>query len=131
MGGLDIAAHEGGGGKKKGVLSHKKTRGRVAIDMTPFVDIAFLLLIFFMVTTVFRAPQAMEMNRPPKDAQVEVAESNVLILLVAEDQLEPIQMEDLEQFFRDQAAQNEDLTVLIKLHRDASYETMVDLMDEL
>jgi biopolymer transport protein ExbD len=94
-----------------------------------------------MVTTVFRAPQAMEMNRPPKDAQVEVAESNVLILLVDEEQrmfwrfaeepLESIQMEDLEQFFRDQAAQNEDLTVLIKLHRDASYETMVDLMDEL
>ena len=32
--------------------------------MTPMVDIAFLLLIFYMVTTVFAMPQAMEINLP-------------------------------------------------------------------
>jgi biopolymer transport protein ExbD len=37
----------------------------VRIDMTPMVDVAFLLLIFFMVTTVFRTPQALEINLPP------------------------------------------------------------------
>ena len=47
---------------KGGGLRHKKSRIRVRIDMTPMVDVAFLLLIFFMVTTVFRQPQALEMN---------------------------------------------------------------------
>src|SRR5215510_7677141 len=80
MGGMDVGAQPVGGGKKKGVLSHVKKRVGVAIDMTPMVDIAFLLLIFFMVTTVFRLPKAMELNLPDKDAKVDVAESNVLML---------------------------------------------------
>ena len=127
--------------KKKGGLRHPKRRVGIRIDMTPMVDIAFLLLIFFMVTTVFRAPQAMEMNRPPKDQKVDVAESNVLIMFVNEDKrifwriaeepLQEVAIADIEQFFRDQKASNPDLTILVKLHREAEYEVMVDLMDEL
>jgi biopolymer transport protein ExbD len=50
-----------GKGHKKG-LRRPKRRISVRIDMTPMVDIAFLLLIFYMVTTVFAMPQAMEIN---------------------------------------------------------------------
>jgi len=119
----------------------KRKRVGVGIDMTPMVDVAFLLLIFFMVTTVFRAPQAMEVNRPPKDAKVEVAESNVMIMLVdknerifwkfGEDPLKSVSKRDLVRHFKEHKAANDKLTVLIKLHREASYSTMVDLMDEL
>ena len=127
--------------KKQVGLRHPRRRVGVRIDMTPMVDIAFLLLIFFMVTTVFRAPQAMEMRRPPKDAKVQVAESNVLVMLVDKDErmfwrygeepLQAVQKADLPSFFKDQLAEKPDVTVLIKLHREAKYETMVDLMDEL
>ena len=60
-------------GKKKGKGFHRpKRRVGVRIDMTPMVDVAFLLLIFFMVTTVFRTPQALEINLPPdKDVKIE------------------------------------------------------------
>ena len=51
--------------KHKG-LRRPKRRVGIRIDMTPMVDIAFLLLIFYMVTTIFAAPQAMEINLPPK-----------------------------------------------------------------
>ena len=123
-------------------MAKAKRRIGIRIDMTPMVDVAFLLLIFFMVTTVFRAPQAMEMNRPPKDAKVQVAESNVLIMLVdktedrmfwrtGEEPLQPVLKQDLERFFKEQLAANPNVTVLVKLHREAKYETMVDLMDEL
>src|SRR5438552_9274800 len=55
-------------GKKKGIGFHRpKRRVGVRIDMTPMVDVAFLLLIFFMVTTVFRTPQALEINLPPDE----------------------------------------------------------------
>jgi len=56
--------------------------------MTPMVDIAFLLLIFYMVTTVFAMPQAMEINLPPTDEMqrdVEVKESNLLTVRVDND----------------------------------------------
>ena len=51
--------------KKKGKGFHRpKRRVGVRIDMTPMVDVAFLLPIFFMVTTVFRTPQALEIVVP-------------------------------------------------------------------
>jgi biopolymer transport protein ExbD len=139
MAGLDAA--EPKAERKKVGLRHPRRRVGVRIDMTPMVDIAFLLLIFFMVTTVFRAPQAMEMRRPPKDTKVQVAESNVLVMLVDKDErmfwrygeepLQPVLKDDLSRFFKEQLADKPDVTVLIKLHREAKYETMVDLMDEL
>lgn len=51
------------------------------------VDIAFLLLIFYMVTTVFAMPQAMEINLPPADQNqdIEVKESNLLTIRVDQD----------------------------------------------
>jgi biopolymer transport protein ExbD len=55
-----------GGGKGK---RREKRRIAIRIDMTPMVDIAFLLLIFYMVSTVFAAPQAMEINLPPKQEE--------------------------------------------------------------
>jgi hypothetical protein len=71
-------------GKKKG-LRRQKRRISIRIDMTPMVDIAFLLLIFYMVSTVFSMPQAMEINLPPADQmdqEVEVKESNLLSIRV-------------------------------------------------
>jgi biopolymer transport protein ExbD len=53
--------------------------------MTPMVDVAFLLLIFFMVTTVFRRPPGMEMNIPKSGDTVKIKESNVMTIYVLED----------------------------------------------
>ena len=51
--------------------------------MTPLVDVAFLLLTFFMYTTSMSRPQTMEINLPPdKNVKVEIAESNLLTLRV-------------------------------------------------
>jgi hypothetical protein len=55
----------GGGGKHGGKVRAKKSSTK--IDMTPMVDLAFLLLTFFMLTTTFNKPQAMEINMPVKD----------------------------------------------------------------
>jgi biopolymer transport protein ExbD len=69
---------------KKG-LRRPKRRIAIRLDMTPMVDIAFLLLIFYMVTTVFAMPQAMEINLPPETEQeeeLEVKESNLLTIRV-------------------------------------------------
>ncbi len=70
-----------GKGKK-----HKKRRLGVRVDMTPMVDVAFLLLTFFMLTTVFSKPQTMEITLPPDEkTTVEVAESNLLTLRIKAD----------------------------------------------
>src|SRR5258706_3276540 len=70
--------------KKKGKGFHRpKRRVGVRIDMTPMVDVAFLLLIFFMVTTVFRTPQALEINLPPdENIKINIAQSKVVSVWV-------------------------------------------------
>ena len=139
----DVAVAENGKGEKgQGTLGRvKKKRVGVRIDMTPMVDVAFLLLIFFMVTTVFRRPLAMEVNMPEPDAKVEVAESNVMTIFVDQEEalfaklgtgdIEPITWTDLSPSFTANAEANPNLIILVKIHRDARYEPMVDMMDLL
>ncbi len=140
----DVAAAESGksSGPAQGVLGRpKKKRPAVRIDMTPMVDVAFLLLIFFMVTTVFRRPLAMEVNLPEPNAKVEVPESNVLTVYVDRGEalfaklgkgpIERLAWPDLTPTLQANAAANPNLIVLVKIHRGARYEPMVDLMDTL
>ncbi len=138
-GGGDVAAPRESKGKKK----HKKGRRLgTRIDMTPLVDVAFLLLTFFMFTTSMSRPQTMEINLPPdKDVKVEVAESNLLTLRVNDkgeifwstgiESPKRIDRKDLRAFLRDKAIQNPKLIVLVKIDRAGKYNMMVDTIDEL
>jgi biopolymer transport protein ExbD len=139
-----VAAVPQAGGKSKAKTAlglRKRKRVGVRVDMTPMVDVAFLLLIFFMVTTVFRRPLAMEINVPEKDQTVEVKESNVMTIYVSEDGsmvydvgrqgLNPLTWDDLRETLVLEGDYNPELIVLVKVDRKARYETMVDMLDTL
>ncbi len=71
----------------KGPQKGRRLKRRIAvrIDMTPMVDIAFLLLIFYMVSTVFAMPQAMEINLPRAEDIIKppvIPESNLLTIRI-------------------------------------------------
>jgi biopolymer transport protein ExbD len=139
MSGGDVAE-----GKSHG-KGKKKKQGRrlgVRIDMTPLVDVAFLLLTFFMYTTSMSRPQTMEINLPPdKNVKVEIAESNLMTLRVndkgvvywniALDAPKIIEFKDLRAFLVDKQTSIPKLTVLLKIDRLGKYKMMVDLIDEL
>ncbi|MDD1444354.1 biopolymer transporter ExbD, partial [Dolichospermum sp. ST_sed3] len=73
-------------GKKKG-----RKKMSTKIDLTPMVDLGFLLVTFFMLTTTFSKPQTMEINLPVKEDIVDttevpgVAASKTLTIVMAED----------------------------------------------
>lgn len=139
MSGADV----GGGGEKRG---HKKKgrpkrRTAIRIDMTPMVDVAFLLLTFFMLTTVFRRPQTLEIKLPPSSTNVQVSASNLLIIRVDEDHRifqsagldKPGRLEfsQLPNFLKEKAAIDPNVIILVKLDRKSKYHYMVDIIDEL
>ena len=138
MGAVDTPERASKG--KKGAR-RKKRRVGIRIDMTPMVDVAFLLLIFFMVTTVFRTPQALEINLPPKeDVKVEIAQSRVLELRILPDQR--IYWRDAQNpWARTDMSSvptvlspwkgNKDKVVVIRIDRDAKFNSMVKMIDEL
>lgn len=86
MGAVDMGPQESG--KKKGGLHKRKGRPNIVLDMTPMVDIGFLLVIFFMTTTRFKEPQAIEITLPPETTpgkEKPVAQSNVLSVNIMKD----------------------------------------------
>jgi len=66
---------KGDGGGKGGKKRAKKMSTK--IDMTPMVDLAFLLLTFFMLTTTFNKPQTMEINMPDKNVKDEEEQTKI------------------------------------------------------
>lgn len=145
-----------GGGKKKGKKKKKRTSGR--IDLTAMVDLAFLLLTFFILTTTLSTPQTMPVVVPPKikdEKQDEikrekVAESKMLVLLLADNDriyyYQPSEKPELkatnfskngirkvllekEAFVQENFRDN--AIYLIKIDDSAKYKNVVDILDEM
>ena len=60
----------------------KKGRVGVKLDMTAMVDVAFLLLIFYMSTTTFKPPESVEVALPASHAALKVPDTDVLMIYV-------------------------------------------------
>lgn len=155
----DVAEKAPKAGKKG--LRRPKRRLSIRIDMTPMVDIAFLLLIFYMVSTVFSQPQAMEINLPSPDeiVDIEVKASNLLSVWVAEDNavfwkigfaradslptmLPPMQntadslgyvidSDKLINMLVEQNRANSKLSTLVLIHQEARFSTMIEILDDI
>ena len=140
-------------GKQKHGGKKKRRRISVRVDMTPMVDVAFLLLTFFMLTTSMSKPQTMEINLPPlnnegKINDVQVAASNLLTVRVREDfkifwnigEDKPTAVDGTERkqklinlgkLLKERSSSNPKLISLIKIDDKAKYIDMVDIMDEM
>ncbi|WP_044005315.1 ExbD/TolR family protein [Hymenobacter swuensis] len=119
------------------------------LDMTPMVDLAFLLLTFFMLTTTFSKPTVMEVAMPAKGSETSaVPASKALTLLLGKDSR-------IQYFFGENPGKNTSAVhsttfaanglrklllqfrqkaggmVLIKATDEASYQSMVDALDEM
>jgi len=135
----------GGGSKKRGKSSKRKPKKRVGfvLDMTPLVDITFLLLTFFMFTTTMATPQVMEMKIPPeRDVEVEVKESQLLSILIddegdvyyynAQEPAEPIDMKDVRKLaIQENLNQLNELIIVLKVSENVDYGQVVEVLDEL
>jgi biopolymer transport protein ExbD len=120
------------------MAAKKMKRIGVKIDMTPMVDVAFLLLIFFMSTSQFDPPQKVPIILPDSHSNLKVPESDVLILGVSKDNnlywqvgknpQQETDMQSLEQLVLEQRHRNPRLRVAIKADKESEYGTMEDVM---
>ena len=120
------------------MAAKKLRRIGVRIDMTPMVDVAFLLLIFFMSTSQFDPPQKVPITIPDSHSNLKVPESDVMTIGVSKDNQilyqigkKPQEFTDvanLETVVADARRRNRNLRVAIKADKDSDYGTMEDVM---
>ncbi|NQW29460.1 MAG: biopolymer transporter ExbD [Ignavibacteria bacterium] len=131
--------------QRRGKEGKRKKKHRVGfrLDMTPLVDITFLLLTFFMLTTSMITPQTMELSVPPDlDVPIEVKQSELLTIRVrfdgklffnmGTDEPSKVTLEELKKLV---VAQNVALKnkciVVLKSSGEAPYGAVVQILDKL
>jgi len=116
----------------------KLRRIGIKIDMTPMVDVAFLLLIFFMSTSQFDPPQKLPISIPDSHSNLKVPDSDVMTIGVGKNNeilwqigknpQEFTDLVNLESVVSDQRRRNPRLRVAIKADKSSDYGTMEDIM---
>jgi biopolymer transport protein ExbD len=111
-------------------LSRKKS---VSIDMAPLIDMVFILLIFFIVTSTFSPETSVAIDRPESNV-VSVVPSKCLMIMI--DRSEKITIEDtpmnllqVESQVRQLAQQDKDKKVLVLADKKVSIETVLKTLD--
>lgn len=153
----EVQVKESGGKKGGGKVRSKKGGGKP--DMTPMVDLGFLLLTFFIFTTTFSKPNMMKLNMPDKsDEKVEKQEkqdiklSNTITIIMGKDNrifwyqqaLADVTADDLNETDYSAGGIRADInkkraaaldtaifTVVIKPTNEATFENTVDILDEM
>lgn len=142
----------GGGNKKGGKKRSKKQSTKV--DMTPMVDLGFLLITFFMLTTTFSKPQAMDVIMPDKNKDQtknsqDVKASHTMSMVLGDDNkvywwmgikengVDPtVTVSDyspngIRKELLTKVAQIPKLVVIVKAKKDSKYKNIVDILDEM
>lgn len=144
-----------GNNRKAGV--RRMVRHNLKIDMTPMVDLGFLLISFFIITTELSKPRAPILNMPKDGGPSEIADSKALTVLIGKNDrlfyyhgnLDPggkisettysyddglgkiIREKQAQLFAKGGEEERKGLMLLIKAGEEASYENVIDILDEV
>jgi biopolymer transport protein ExbD len=121
------------------VAKGKGKRIAVGIDMTPMVDVAFLLLIFFMSTTQFKPPEEVSVILPVSSSDIKVPESGVIVITVTKagkffigdetGKATEIAREDLAVKVIEERVKNRGARVIVKGDKETEFGLISDVMD--
>jgi len=99
-------------------------------------DIAFLLLVFFLVTTTIDMDKGLGIILPAEGQELEINKKNILNCLISASGAvllggEPVEMKDLSRKVQDELRANDKLIVSVKAHEKAQYDVYIEVLDQL
>ena len=124
------------------VLNNKKSKVSDEVPTSSMADIAFLLLIFFLVTTTFPKNKGLAIVLPEEGGEVEVSPRNILHIIIQPNGLVDVKRGEsqavqtvapnaIEGIWRQDVAENPQLIAAVKTDPQAAYRFMVDVLDAL
>ena len=110
-----------------------KKKRRVLINVTSLIDVMFLLLIFFMVTSTFLDQPGMKLELPSAES-AEVARVEKLVLYISSDEEvvfndQPVSLDDLEETMLAALSEIEDRTLVLNADKSVQHGTVIRVMD--
>ena len=123
-------------------ILNKKSKVSDEVPTSSMADIAFLLLIFFLVTTEFPRDKGLPVVLPEESEEVEVSQKNILHLIIQptgvvdvkrgeSEQIQQLRPDDIQSLWRQEITANPLLIAAVKTHPDAAYRFMIDVLDGL
>ncbi len=124
------------------VINQKKSKVSDEVPTASMADIAFLLLVFFLVTTVFPKDKGLEVVLPAQGEEIAVSQNNILHLIIRTDgivevkrgestSIQQMRPDDIEALWRQEVTANPNLIAAVKTHPDAPHRYMIDVLDSL
>jgi len=106
------------------------------IPTSSMADIAFLLLIFFLVTTTIDMDKGLGMVLPAEGEEIEISKKNILNCLINSTGNvllggEGLEIRDLSKVIRQKLAENDKLIISVKAHKSTSYKDYIAVIDQL
>ena len=103
------------------------------MDMTPLIDCVFLLLVFFMVTTVFKQPYSLQVELPEATQAQVVEEKKLVASITADGRMEinrhPVTLENLEEVLQREKVGTHSLTLVVRTDKKTKHRHLLDLFE--
>jgi len=103
------------------------------IDMTPMLDVVFILLIFFIVTASFVKEAGIEVNRPEAATAVKKERANILVAITDKGDVwinkRHVDIRSVQANIERLKAENPQGTVVIQADKKATTDTLIKVMD--
>ena len=104
-----------------------------AIDITPMLDVVFILLIFFIVTATFIKEAGIDVNRPNATTAVKKERANILIAITAKNEIwidrRKVDIRSVRPNIERLHAENPKGTVIIQADKESKTDTLIQVMN--
>lgn len=114
----------------------ERPKNKISIPTASLGDIAFLIIIFFMTTSIFSREKGLKIVLPEKGQEVKIKSENILTISVnpqgevlIKDAV--VTIPDVKNIVEQELATNPDLVIALRVSRSAPYRTMINVFDEL
>lgn len=116
--------------------SHSEHSAKAAnVNLTPLIDMVFILLIFFLVTASFTKEAGIEVDRPSAQTAVRQEASNLVIAIDKNNEIwvenRNIDIRTIRAYVEQQQAQNPEGSVIILADKDSRAGMTVDVLDQI
>jgi len=104
-----------------------------ALNLTPMIDCVFLLLIFFMVTTVFKQPYTLVVELPEAQHAQVVEEKKLVASISADGRMEinrvPVDLSTIDEVLRREQQDTRSLTLVVRTDKETKHKHLLDLFE--